>query len=104
MPVKYVKHKLVMLKQHSELNEKWVQARIASDPGLLGLGEIDGKDMERPQPPGGRFDLLLYDSLANTRYEVELQLGPLLVLPRPFRVLNRPGRRHAVTLVRAVTL
>lgn len=69
------KHKRLMLKQHPELGEKWVQARIASDPALLGLGEVDVKDMERVQPHGGRLDLLLHDTLANTRYEVELQLG-----------------------------
>jgi hypothetical protein len=68
MSVQYVKH-------HPELTEKWVQERIAADPGLLGLGEVDVKDVERHQPHGGRLDLLLYDPLANTRYEVELQLG-----------------------------
>ena len=46
-----------------------------SNPALLGLGEVDVKDVERSQPHGGRLDLLLYDPLANTRYEVELQLG-----------------------------
>ncbi len=75
MPVQYVKHRRLMLKQHPELTEKWVQAKIASDPGLLGLGEVDVKDVERVQPRGGRLDMLLYDQLANTRYEVELQLG-----------------------------
>lgn len=75
MSVQYVKHKRLMLKQHPQLSEKWVQARIAADPGLLGLGEVDVKDVERRQPHGGRLDLLLYDPLANTRYEVELQLG-----------------------------
>ena len=73
--VQYVKHKRLMMKQHPELSEKWVQARIASDPELLGLGEVEVKDAERVQPHGGRLDLLLYDRLANTRYEVELQLG-----------------------------
>ncbi len=37
MSVQYVKHKRLMLKQHAELNEKWVQTLIASDPELLGL-------------------------------------------------------------------
>jgi hypothetical protein len=75
MSVQYVKHKRLMVKQHPELTEKWVQALIASDPALLGLGDVDVKDVERSQPHGGRLDLLLYDPLANTRYEVELQLG-----------------------------
>jgi hypothetical protein len=42
---------------------------------VLGLGEVDVKDVERPQPHGGRLDLLLHGPLANIRYEVELQLG-----------------------------
>lgn len=76
MSVTYAKHKRLALKRHPELNEKWVQSLIAEEPALLGLGEVDVKDAERSQPHGGRLDLLLYDPLANTRYEVELQLGP----------------------------
>jgi hypothetical protein len=75
MPVQYVKHKRLLLKQHPELTEKWLQATITADPTLLGLGEVDVKDVERIQPHGGRLDLLLYDLEENTRYEVELQLG-----------------------------
>lgn len=74
-PVNYVKHKRILLKQHPELSEKWVQQQISADPGLLGLGDVDVKATERVQPHGGRLDMLLYDPLANTRYEVELQLG-----------------------------
>jgi hypothetical protein len=75
MTVQYVKHKRLLLKQHPGLSEKWVQEQISADPGLLGLGDVDVKDVERVQPHGGRLDMLLYDPLANTRYEVELQLG-----------------------------
>ena len=72
---KYVKTEIVSLKKHSELNEKWVQAKIAEDPSIIGLGELNLKDTERPQPSGGRLDLLLHDPESNRRYEVELQLG-----------------------------
>lgn len=72
---KYVKGQIVSLKNHSELTEKWVQAKIADDPSILGLGDLALKDSERPQPSGGRLDLLLHDPESNTRYEVELQLG-----------------------------
>jgi predicted transport protein len=71
----YVPHRRLMLKSHPEYNEKWLQQHIADDPGLLGLGDLDVKDMERSQPRAGRLDLLLFDAEANTRYEVELQLG-----------------------------
>ncbi len=71
----YVKAKIVSLKNHLEFTEKWVQARIAEDPSIIGLGELSLKDSERPQPSGGRLDLLLHDPDSNTRYEVELQLG-----------------------------
>lgn len=72
---KYVKTEVISLKNHSELNEKWVQAKIAEDPSIIGLGELSLKDTERPQPSGGRLDLLLHDPESNRRYEVELQLG-----------------------------
>jgi hypothetical protein len=72
---KYVKTEVISLKNHPELNEKWVQARIADDPSILGLGDLSLKDTERMQPSGGRLDLLLHDPETNRRYEVELQLG-----------------------------
>ena len=72
---KYVKSQVISLKDHPELTEKWVQARIAEDPSIIGLGELTLKDSERLQPSGGRLDLLLHDPDSNTRYEVELQLG-----------------------------
>jgi hypothetical protein len=72
---KYVKSQVISLKDHPELTEKWVQARVAEDPSIIGLGELTLKDSERPQPSGGRLDLLLHDPDSNTRYEVELQLG-----------------------------
>lgn len=72
---KYVKAEFISLKNHLEINEKWVQQKIADDPSILGLGELDLKDIERPQPSGGRLDLLLHDLESNQRYEVEIQLG-----------------------------
>lgn len=71
----YVKSKRVSLKGHPELTEKWLQQRISDDVELLGLGELDVKDIERRQPRAGRLDMLLYDAETNTRYEVEIQLG-----------------------------
>lgn len=72
----YAKARRVSLKSHPEYTEKWLQQQIASDPDLLGLGDIDVKDVERRQPRAGRLDLLLHDPEINTRYEVEIQLGP----------------------------
>ncbi len=68
----YVKPTKVLLKGHSELNEKWVQEIIANDPSILGLGDLILKDKERPQPKAGRLDLLLQDAESNHRYEVEI--------------------------------
>jgi hypothetical protein len=73
---KYIKLERIALQQHSELDERWVQARIADDPGIIGLGDLVLKDKERIQPRAGRLDLLLQDSEGNRRYEVEIQLGP----------------------------
>lgn len=71
----YVTHSRVSLKGHPTLNEKWLQGRIADDPSILGLGDLDVKDLERVQPRAGRLDMLLFDADTNTRYEVEVQLG-----------------------------
>ena len=49
------------LKNHPELNEKWVQKIIADDPSILGLGDLVLRDVERIQPRAGRLDLLLQD-------------------------------------------
>lgn len=73
---KFVKLEEVSMKNHPELNEKWVQEVIASNPEILGLGSLQLKDKERIQPHAGRLDLLLQsDDDSNTRFEVEIQLG-----------------------------
>jgi hypothetical protein len=71
----YVKLERVLLQNHPDLNERWVQARIAEDPSILGLGDLILKDKERIQPRAGRLDLLLQDPDTSRRYEVEVQLG-----------------------------
>lgn len=73
--MKYVKPERIWIKDHPELNEKWVQERIADDPSILGLGDLVLKDKERPQPHAGRLDLLLQDSDTDRRCEAEIQLG-----------------------------
>ena len=73
--MKHLPHTRISMAGHPELSEKWVQDLIAEDPSLLGLGDIDLKDVERRQPRAGRLDLLLSDADTSTRYEVELQLG-----------------------------
>ena len=73
--LKYAKPERISLKGHTELNERWVQERIAEDPSLLGLGDLILKDKERIHPQGGRLDLLCQDAETNRRYEIEIQLG-----------------------------
>lgn len=78
--MEYVKFEKLSLEKHPELNEKWVQDRIAEDPSILRLGEdVYLKDKERRQPRAGRLDLLLQNAESNAeadrRYEVEIQLG-----------------------------
>jgi hypothetical protein len=72
----FMKFETISIKTHPELNEKWVQERIAEDPSVLNLGDVVLKDRERPQPKAGRLDLLLQEAESNRRYEVEIQLGP----------------------------
>lgn len=71
----YTPHERFSLKNHPEFNEKWVQDLIATDPSMLGLGDLVMRDRERIQPRAGRLDLLLQDPETKRRYEVELQLG-----------------------------
>jgi len=73
--MKFTKSTPISLKVHPEYNEKWLQTQIVQDPSILGLGDLQVKDVERRQPRAGRLDLLLSDPETNTRYEVELQLG-----------------------------
>ena len=75
MTTNYVKVEKISLKDQPNINEKWVQERIAEDPSILGLGDLILKDIERSQPNSGRLDLLLQDPDTYQRYEVELQLG-----------------------------
>lgn len=72
---KYIKPERILLKNHAEYNEKWVQELIAEDPSILRLGDLVLRDRERIQPRAGRLDLLLQDSDTQRRYEVEIQLG-----------------------------
>ena len=73
--MEFAKFEKISIKNHSELNERWVQDRIAEDPIILGLGDVILKDKERIQPRAGRLDLLLQDADSSRRYEVEVQLG-----------------------------
>ena len=59
----------------SSLTERWVQELLSNEPALLGLGDLDVRETERPQLRAGRLDMLLTDPESSTRYEVELQLG-----------------------------
>ena len=45
--LRYVEHSRLVMKTHPVLTEKWLQEKITHDPGLLGLGEVDVKDVER---------------------------------------------------------
>jgi hypothetical protein len=73
--LEFAKFETVSIKNHPELNERWIQDRIAEDPSILGLGDLILKDRERLQPRAGRLDILLQDLDSNRRYEVEIQLG-----------------------------
>ena len=74
--MQYIKSKKISLKNHSELNEKWLQEHIAESPEILGLGEnLELRATERRQSPGGRLDLLFADSDSGKRFTVEIQLG-----------------------------
>ena len=73
--MKHVPLKTIHLKNHPELNERWLQDIIAEDPSIIGIGDVIHKDKERIHHGAGRLDLLLQDADGNERYEVEIQLG-----------------------------
>lgn len=73
--MKHIKLKTISLKNHSELNERWLQNIIADDPSIIGVGDVLLKDKERTHIGAGRLDLLLQDADGYGRYEVEIQLG-----------------------------
>jgi hypothetical protein len=73
--MEFAKFEQISIRNHPELNERWVQDRIAEDPSILGLGDIVLKDRERLQPRAGRLDLLFQDAESSRRYEIEIQLG-----------------------------
>ena len=75
MDENYVKFERIWMKNHPQYKETWVHQIIKDDPSVLGLGDLELRDHERSQPGAGRLDLLLHDSDAGKRYEVEVQLG-----------------------------
>lgn len=75
MPLQYVKHESLSLKNSPAFSEVWLHDTIAKDPAILGLGDLDVLVREKVQFPGGRLDMLLADSENGIRYEVEIMLG-----------------------------
>ena len=73
--MKHVPLKTIQLKNHPELNERWLQDIIADDTSIIGIGDVILKDKERIHHHAGRLDLLLQDADGIDRYEVEIQLG-----------------------------
>jgi hypothetical protein len=73
--LRHVRPEAIQLKGHPELSERWLQDRIAEDPSMLNLGELEVVARERRQERAGRLDLLLGDPEQNRRFEVELMLG-----------------------------
>ena len=64
----------ISLKNHPEIKEATIQSLIKDNPSILSLGDVSLITSEKSQPSGGRLDLLLTDD-ADSRYELELQLG-----------------------------
>jgi hypothetical protein len=62
MPLKYTKHEPISLRKHPDFSEVWLHDRIADDPAILGLGDLDVIQREKVQFAGGRLDMLLADT------------------------------------------
>lgn len=76
MSFEYAKAKPIRLRDAGK-DERWLQELIAKDPAVLGFGDVILIQRERPQPTGGRIDLVLADADTEEklRYEVEIMLG-----------------------------
>ena len=71
---------VISMKDSQHHDERWLHDQLKDDPSLLGLkGDLNVLGYERPQPSGGRLDLLLSDPATKpeTWYEVEIQLGAI---------------------------
>lgn len=71
----YTKAKKILLKNIPAYSEAWLQDRIIEDPTILGLGDLEIRDVERRHPKAGRLDLLLRNPETDERYEIEIMLG-----------------------------
>ena len=69
MPFQYAEFEKFSVKQHPELNEKWVQERIAENPSILGLGDLVLRNKERIQPRPGRYRIRLTKADASEHAE-----------------------------------
>ena len=105
MPIELKKVAPILLRSVG-LDERWLQERIAEDPALLGLGDLDVIRRERSQPSGGRIDFLMYDPEDETRYEIEIMLGTLnethIIRTIEYWDLERqryPTREHRAVIV-----
>ena len=74
MTYEYMKVKSITLRDAGK-DERWLQELISKDPAILGFGDVLVIQRERPQPTGGRIDLVLSDPEESLRYEVEIMLG-----------------------------
>lgn len=106
MSIQSVRLPVVSLNKHPQLNEAWVQQQIASEPNILGLGDLQLIERERRQPRAGRLDLLLVDPASGRRYTTELQLGTVdesqIIRTIEYWDLERkryPNRDHCAVLV-----
>jgi len=75
MALNYVNHENISLADNPDFSELWLHDRIAENPTILGLGQLDVLDRERTQNKAGRLDMLLYDADRSCRYELEIMLG-----------------------------
>lgn len=75
MAMKVIKPTVIPLRDIPQFSEMQLHQEIADNPSILGLGDLTVLQRERPQPLGGRLDMLMWDEEAGCRFEVEIMLG-----------------------------
>jgi hypothetical protein len=74
-------------------DEHWLQDRIAEDPGILRLGDLEVVRRERQQSSGGKLDILLKDAEDDTINVVQLLSLSIPIIAVQANVIEANGAR-----------
>ena len=68
---------VISLKDHTDLDEKWLKKQIIKNPKLLNLGSLEFEDEEKYSSYSGRTDLVMTSTDNKNLYVIEMMVGEL---------------------------